>query len=396
MRICFVSHSTGRHGAELALLELLQGLVKLGVTCLVIVPKEGPLLIELDRLNIEWKIMGYPKWRITGYPRWLSKQRQAPYRFARTIIGLLRSVQLARTISKWNCDVVYTNTSSISVGALAAWFARKPHVWHLHESGHHMGLKYDFGERRTVRLINYFSEVVIVVSSSLRNTLSAHIEPYRMRLIYQSVTVNSEIKRTDDLNFDKKVFQCVIVASMHPYKGQDEAIAALSELILRGMKVHLLIIGEGWNSFQARLNQQIESLGLVQHVELAGYIKNPIHYVQAADVVLVCSHWESFGRVTIEAMLSGKPVIGSANGATAELIQDGVTGLLYNSGDHHKLADKIQYLYENPEEKLRLGTAARIWATDRFTQERYAKEVFDLLKTTLKKKISARNAVCNQ
>ena len=388
MRICFVSHSTGRHGAEQALLELIEGLVKLGVTCLVIVPKKGPLLIELNRLNIEWRIMGYPTLQIAGYPRWLSRKRLVPYRFARTIYGLLGSVQLARIISKWNCDIVYTNTSSIGVGALAAWFARKPHVWHLHESGHHMGLKYDLGKRRTVRLINYFSEIIIVVSSSLKDIYSCHIEPNRMRLIYQAVTVNREIKKTHDLNFDKQFFQCVIVASLHPYKGQDEAIAALSKVILRGIKVKLLIIGEGWDSFQTRLHQQIANLGLEQYVKLAGYIKNPINYIQEADAELVCSHWESFGRVTIEAMLAGRAVIGTANGATAELIKDGVTGLLYNSGNHNELADKIQYLHENPEERLKLGTAARIWATDRFTQERYAKEVFDLLREVLKKKIS--------
>lgn len=53
MRVCFISHSAGRYGAELALLELLQGLVKLGVRCLVLVPQKGPILGELDRMNIE-------------------------------------------------------------------------------------------------------------------------------------------------------------------------------------------------------------------------------------------------------------------------------------------------------------------------------------------------------
>ena len=85
-------------------------------------------------------------------------------------------------------------------------------------------------------------------------------------------------------------------------------------------------------------------------------------------------------------MLAGKPIVGTASGATVELIQDGVTGLLYDSGNHDELADKIQYLYENPEERLRLGAAARIWVADRFTQERYAKEVFDLLSEVLKRK----------
>tara|TARA_Y100001936_G_scaffold226575_2_gene246084 strand:+ start:19861 stop:21030 length:1170 start_codon:yes stop_codon:yes gene_type:complete len=385
MRICFISHSTGRHGAEKALLELLEGLLKLNVTCLVILPKEGPLIVQLDRLNIEWKIMGYPKWRMTGYPRWLSRQRMTAYRFIRTIIGLLRSVQLARTISKWDCDLVYTNTSSIGIGGLAAWLIHKPHIWHLHESGRHMGLKYDFGERRTVCLINYFSSLIIVVSHSLRNTYSQYIKADRMRMVYQSITIKNKTKK-HDLNYDKEIFQCIIVASLHPYKGQDEAIAALSELILRKLKVNLLIVGDGWSSFQEKLRQQITKFGLNKYVKFIGYIENPMPYFQIADAVLVCSHWESFGRVTVEAMLAGKPVIGTASGGTAELIQNGITGLLYNSGNHIELANKIQYLYENPKEKLKLGTAARTWAVGRFTQERYTKEIFNILCEVLDKK----------
>ncbi|MDN5752637.1 MAG: glycosyltransferase [Nitrosospira sp.] len=68
-----------------------------------------------------------------------------------------------------------------------------------------------------------------------------------------------------------------------------------------------------------------------------------------------------------------------------ELIQDGETGLQYEFGNHKDLADKIQYVYEHPEEKARLGSAARAWATDRFTQKRYAEEVFDLLDEVLTK-----------
>jgi len=51
MRVCFISHSAGRYGAELALLELLQGLVKLGVRCMVLVPQKRPHPGELDRMR---------------------------------------------------------------------------------------------------------------------------------------------------------------------------------------------------------------------------------------------------------------------------------------------------------------------------------------------------------
>ena len=150
MRVCFVSHTAGRYGAELALLELLQGLISLHVTCLVLVPAKGPLLIELDRLNIEW--------RVVRFPPWISRRSSLLHRIGRTIKALVISVPMARIIAEWRCDIVYTNTTVIAAGALAAYFARKPHVWHSHESGYHnYNLKFDLGHRLVALLMSRFS-----------------------------------------------------------------------------------------------------------------------------------------------------------------------------------------------------------------------------------------------
>jgi hypothetical protein len=78
-------------------------------------------------------------------------------------------------------------------------------------------------------------------------------------------------------------------------------------------------------------------------------------------------------------MLAGKPVIGSARGATAEIIQDGQTGLLYQWGNIRDLTKKIQFLHDNPKESMHIGGNAQQWAQDRFTQERYGREVLGLL-----------------
>jgi hypothetical protein len=78
-------------------------------------------------------------------------------------------------------------------------------------------------------------------------------------------------------------------------------------------------------------------------------------------------------------MLAGKPVIGSARGATAEIIQDGRTGLLYEWGNIRDLTKKIRFLYDNPEERTRIGGSAQQWAPNRFTQERYAREILGIL-----------------
>ena len=167
------------------------------------------------------------------------------------------------------------------------------------------------------------------------------------------------------------------------FERSDEAIFAVAELVRRGIDARLLIVGTGDHRFHDSLEQHVKHYGLEEHVIFHGYAENPMPLIRDADVILMCSRFEAFGRVTVEAMLAGKPVIGAASGGTVELIQDGKTGLLYEPGNYKELALKIQYLFENPVERLKLGTAARIWATGRFTQKRYAKEVHNLLNGVL-------------
>ncbi|WP_245727668.1 glycosyltransferase family 4 protein [Nitrosovibrio tenuis] len=362
----------------MALLELLEGLIAKGIDCKVLIPKRGPLLEQLDRLNVEWKIIGYSRWIASRRHAWM------PGRIQRTVKALLLTIPMARTIKKWQCDVVCSNTVAIGIGALAARLAGCPHVWHLHEfADRDPNLMFDLGIHGTIRLMERLSVAFIANSYAVAIDYAKYISQQKLRMIYQAVTVPSQIEKAER-DLDKRVFTCVIVGSINFAKGQDEAVLALAEVVRRGIDAKLLIIGDGNKRFCKALGQQIYNLGLGNRVNFVGYAKNPTRFFQEADVVLVCSRWEAFGRATVEAMLAGMPVIATSNsGGTAELIQDGKIGLLYESGNYDELATKIQYLYENPDERSNLGTAAQIWSAGRFTQERYAKEVFDLFNEVL-------------
>lgn len=380
MRVCFVSHTANKYGAEFALLELLQGLIAEGVDCRVLVPKKGILLEELDRLGIPWKIIGYPRWMVGTRGKWLVG------RIARTIRSLLLAVPMAWTIARWRCDLVYSNTVAIGVGAFAAWLARRPHVWHLHEFVYRdPNLVFDFGERWTTRLMDHLSAVFIANSHAVVKDYDRYISRQRMRVIYQAVTLRgSDENRRATVIRNRSKFTCVIIGSLHIAKGQDEAIRALAELVQRGVDAELLLVGNGSRRYREALVKQVKSSCLEERVQFIGYVENPLKYIQIADLVLICSRWETFGRVIVEAMLAEKPVVATANsGGPAELIQNGKTGLLYEGGNYDELADKIQFLYENPEERSTLSKTAWAWATGRFTRERYAKEVIVVLNQVL-------------
>jgi glycosyltransferase involved in cell wall biosynthesis len=385
MRVCFISHTAARSGAELALLELVQGLRKLNIHCLVFVPKKGPLLAELDRLNVEWRVVSYPWW-------WKLRGKSLPRRLLRTLRSLAAAARIAIMLRRWRCDLVVTNTVAVSAGAIGAWLARKPHVWHLHESPYRDArITFDLGIRSATRLIDRLSALVVVVSHAVADEYSGYIKPDRLRIVYQSITSGEGLSRDEtgaihSSRPDTNVFKCAMVGSLQPWKGQEEAIKALSEAVRRGVHGHLLLVGSGEEGYLEMLRQQVKDQGLEQRVTFTGYVSDPTGLIQAADVILMCSRWEAFARVTIEAMLAGKAVIASASGGTIEQIHDGETGLLYERGNHLELADKIQYLYENPEARLELGQAAHAWAVGRFTQERYAREMLELFTGVLVEK----------
>jgi glycosyltransferase involved in cell wall biosynthesis len=80
--------------------------------------------------------------------------------------------------------------------------------------------------------------------------------------------------------------------------------------------------------------------------------------------------YESFGLALIEAFACGTPVIASRHGAFAELVEDGVNGLLFSPGDAHDLAEKIAWAKDHPERMLEMGRAARRDYEARYTSQR--------------------------
>jgi hypothetical protein len=102
--------------------------------------------------------------------------------------------------------------------------------------------------------------------------------------------------------------------------------------------------------------------------------------IDQADIVLVCSQNEAFGRITLEAMLLKKPVIGTNAGGTPELIREGVNGLLYTPGECIELAEKIEYFIRHPEKIREFGENGYEFARKNFTKNGYGGRVYRLLK----------------
>jgi glycosyltransferase involved in cell wall biosynthesis len=81
--------------------------------------------------------------------------------------------------------------------------------------------------------------------------------------------------------------------------------------------------------------------------------------LQAADLFVAPSLYESFGLIFVEAMRWGTPVVGTRAGAIPEIIESGKSGVLVSPGNHLELADAIATLLANPQQRRTLGDEGR-------------------------------------
>ncbi|EKP0306670.1 glycosyltransferase family 4 protein [Aeromonas veronii] len=154
-----------------------------------------------------------------------------------------------------------------------------------------------------------------------------------------------------------------MVGRFSPGKGQRELLDAFCLLRAEFADLQLLLVGgklasEGAHElFVAEIEQLITARGLQTVVHLCGFRHDTSRMLQAMDVVVIPSHNEAFGLTVIEAMASGKAIVGANTGAIPEILGD--SGLLANPLNAKEIASEIGLLLNAPEERYRLGSLAR-------------------------------------
>jgi D-inositol-3-phosphate glycosyltransferase len=172
----------------------------------------------------------------------------------------------------------------------------------------------------------------------------------------------------------------LFVGRIEPLKGIDTLIRAMAYVrenrLLKDCPDcphYLAIIGgdpnlsnQDMSGEMNRLQKLCQDLGigdLVLFLGKRGQDSLPYYY-SAAEVVIVPSHYESFGMVALEAMACGTPVVASQVGGLAFLIQDGVTGYVVPDDDPAALGERLATLILNPDLRQKLGEQATYYAQD--------------------------------
>lgn len=362
-----VSHSSGFYGAERSLLMVAAGLVSRGFRLTVVVPGEGRLEDELEKAGVE-----VIRWKFYG---WVGRENRLVKGGCRLLFNSISSLAfLARYRDEFSC--VYTNTVVTSFGFFVAAGMKIPHVWHVREFVHEdMNAKFDLPRHVLKRFFNHRLGLAIYNSRALRNKFIHYFGEHNAKIIYNGLKFPTDEPqfRVRGLHHSSTV-TLLMVGSLHEGKGHLDAIEALPFVCQKYSETKLIIAGTGDEKYKKRLEERAERLGIRETIRFIGYTENPRDLIGSSDLFLMCSRSEAFGRVTVEAMSVGCPVIGARAGGTSEIIEDGCSGALYESGDPFGLSESILRLLGCTECRVRLSKAGRVRA-GQFNEARCVREL---------------------
>jgi len=269
-------------------------------------------------------------------------------------------------------DLVVTNTLVAPWAAFAAAVVGIPHAWFVREYGDlDHGLHFQLGRDATFHDIGLLSGAVVTNSHAVARHLEGSIDPAKITVAYPQIDLDEvlasslEPPRAEPFPQADPGLRITVVGRVEDGKGQHRVVRALGELRRRGVTASVALVG-AWKEpgYDLTLRRLARELGVEGNLTLLGELENPFSVARAADVCVTPSTIEAFGRSTLEYMAVGRPVVASSTGGSAELVEPGRTGALFDPDDIGALADALQAYATAPELVDEHGRAARARAVD--------------------------------
>ncbi len=171
---------------------------------------------------------------------------------------------------------------------------------------------------------------------------------------------------------------------VRPSKGTDLLVDAALELLPQHPGATVIICG-GWkptdDGFVQSLQDRIDSAGLSERIRFIGeqpFDRLPALF-QGMRIVAALSREEGFGLTPLEAMASGCAVLTSRAGAWPDIVEDGVTGYIADTGDLEAITSSLSSLLQDASETERMGERGHALVNERYSVEREARELTDYL-----------------
>lgn len=275
-------------------------------------------------------------------------------------------LQMIELMKKQEPDLVVTNTLVAPWAAFAAKALGIPHAWFVREYGDlDHGLNFHTGRASTFRDIGLLSEAVITNSHAVKDHLAEFMDPTKISVAYPQVDIADARRRSEEppavpaFPGSDAGLKITVVGRLEENKGQYRVIDALGALRRRGVSASVCLVGS-WTTpgYDVELRDRARAAGVGDRLTIVGEQDNPFPFIAAADVCVTPSTIEAFGRSTLEYMSIGRPVIASSTGGSAELVDPGVTGHLFDLAEPETLVAALASYASDHALAEQHGTAA--------------------------------------
>lgn len=344
-------------GSQLATLSLVRRLDASRYSPVLALERPGPVAERLTALGFPFVLLA---------PRPLPGEAPRPAQaLARIARSLPASMALLRRQRIW---AVHTGDLRMHLAwAPAAKLAGRRFVWHVHVN---------LRDNALWRGLAALADGVLVVSETARRTLPASVReraaltPNPLEPMVPAARPGETRQRlARDLGLDPAQPWLCFAGNLTRQKRPEVFVAALAALSRPALG---LVAGQDRDGLEPALRRQAAAAGIAGRLFLLGYRADLPALLAAADVVVAPGVNESFGRVPVEAMLAGTPVVAAASGGHLESVRDGETGLLAPPDDAGAFAAAIARLLDDNGLASRLALAGRRWAETRHDPARYA------------------------
>ena len=272
-------------------------------------------------------------------------------------------MELCKHIKKEKIDIVCSNSTGVDIGVRAAKMAQVPHIYYVREF-----MEEDHGceyrNKKRMRDLLEASDYVIFISKAIQEkyTRLYKLKKYTMFfdgfILDDYIISNHVILQNDKLNI-------IQIGALSDGKGTMNSLKVIKQLRDMGINnIHMEFVGTGIPEYVDAMKQYIQNNKLEQLVVLSGYSENVKEKITLNDILLMNSRAEGFGRVTIEGMLGGLLVIGRNSAGTAEIIQDGQNGILFDNDE--QLKNILIKILKNKEEYRSIAEYGQQWAIANF------------------------------
>lgn len=366
----FLNPSDDAYGADRVLLSLVDAAREDGAQVRVLLPDDmapGWLSAELTAREAS----------VRRVPLAIARRRYlTPRRIPGYVAHFLRARKaLIEQVRETQADVVHVNTSVIPVAATLGRRnrPRAPRVvWHVHEL-----IVSPWFIAWTLRNVPmWFGRSVITNSDAVSANLGrAWVRRASVHRVHNGIAS----RPSPNGSRPDRPAQCVFVGRLNRWKGYELFVEAAAELSPRFPDARFAVageppVGEEWRARDLR--RRITEARLESVVDALGHCDDVPALLDRSHVAVVPSVWpEPFGLVIIEAMRSGCAVVASNHGAAAEIITNGVDGLLVEPGDASALSEAIARLLGDRDLRGRISARAALTVERRFTDQRFRDDV---------------------